>query len=75
MKIGLVLERFDPARGGLEHWTWQFAHSLEARGHDVHVVAFDFHPTVSDHGITTHRLDMPRSRLDRAEMIEKLCRR
>ena len=70
MKIGLVLERFDPARGGLEHWTWQFARELLTRGHEVHVVAFEFHPEAEEGGLQVHRLgDMPSSRLDRAELI------
>ncbi|HEY4282638.1 MAG TPA: glycosyltransferase family 4 protein, partial [Chthoniobacterales bacterium] len=69
MKIGLVLERFDPVRGGLEHWTWQFARQLVGRGHEVHVVAFDFYPAAGSDGIIAHRLDMPRSRLDRAAAL------
>lgn len=69
MKIGLVLERFDPARGGLEHWTWQFARCLAGRGHEVHVVAFDFHAGAARDGIIAHRLEMPRSRLDRAAAL------
>ena len=70
MKIGLVLERFDPARGGLEHWTWQFARELLLRGHEVHVVAFELHPAAEEGGLQAHPLgEMPSSRLDRAELI------
>ncbi|MGZ5019051.1 MAG: glycosyltransferase family 4 protein [Chthoniobacterales bacterium] len=69
MKIGLVLERFDPARGGLENWTWQFARALVRRGHEVHVVAFEFHPDASADRIVAHQLEMPRSRIERAEVI------
>ncbi|MEP6822677.1 MAG: glycosyltransferase family 4 protein [Chthoniobacterales bacterium] len=70
MKLGLVLEHFDPMRGGLEHWTWQFARDLLKRGHEVHVVAFDFHAETESAGFVALRLgEMPRSRLDRAEMI------
>ncbi len=70
MKLGLVLEHFDPSRGGLEHWTWQFAHDLLRRGHEVHVVAFDFHPETGPAGFVLHPLGaMPRSRLERAEVI------
>ena len=39
MRIGLVLENFDPARGGREQWTWRFAERLMELGHEVHVVA------------------------------------
>lgn len=69
MRIGLVLERFDPARGGLEHWTWQFARYLTTHGHEVHVVAFEFYDEVARDGIIAHKLEMPPSRLDRAERL------
>ena len=42
MRIGLVIETFDPARGGAEHWTCQFAERLIALGHEVHVAARQF---------------------------------
>src|SRR5947207_15016384 len=42
MKIALVIKQFDAARGGAEHWTWQYAHWLLAQGHEVHVVASGF---------------------------------
>lgn len=70
MKIALVLEKFDPLRGGAEHWTWQFARSLVRRGHEVHVVAFEFHAAVAEDGIVPIYLgEMPGSRLDRATQI------
>jgi UDP-glucose:(heptosyl)LPS alpha-1,3-glucosyltransferase len=70
VKIALVLEKFDPVRGGAEHWTWQFARSLVRRGHEVHVVAFEFHEAVAKDGIVPLQLgEMPRSRLDRAALI------
>ena len=69
MKIGLVIERFDPEHGGAEHWTWQFARSLVRRGHEVHVVAFRFHDALASDGIISHQLEMPKSRLERAEVI------
>ncbi|MGA2256656.1 MAG: glycosyltransferase family 4 protein, partial [Thermoguttaceae bacterium] len=39
MRIGLVLEQFDPARGGREQWTWLFTQRLLELGHEVHIVA------------------------------------
>lgn len=72
MKVALVLERFDWRKGGLESWTWQFAQLLKNKGFDVHVVAFEFHPSAGDLGITAHRLAaMPHSRLKRAAMLER----
>ena len=38
MRIGLVLDRFEPSRGGRERWTFAFAERLAAAGHEVHVV-------------------------------------
>ena len=32
MRIGLVVERFDPLRGGLEQWTYRFAQQLAGGG-------------------------------------------
>src|SRR5947209_15860617 len=69
MKVGLVIERFDPVRGGAEHWTWQFARALVRRGHDVSVLAFDFHPRTSEDGVTADKIAMPQSRLERAEAL------
>jgi UDP-glucose:(heptosyl)LPS alpha-1,3-glucosyltransferase len=74
VKIGLVLEKFDPQMGGLEHWTWQFAQQLLARGHEVHIIAFETNPTAVQSGLILHRLEMPRSRLDRAAAIERHLR-
>jgi glycosyltransferase involved in cell wall biosynthesis len=65
----LILERFDQDRGGLEHWTWQFARKLLSRKLEVHVVAFEFHPDAAALGIVAHQLEMPRSRIDRAKAI------
>ena len=42
MKIGLVLDHFDPRRGGVEQWTDQFARQLLRLGYEVHVVATTF---------------------------------
>jgi UDP-glucose:(heptosyl)LPS alpha-1,3-glucosyltransferase len=42
MKIGLVVERFDPLRGGLEQWTYRFAEKLVERGHEIHMVSREF---------------------------------
>jgi UDP-glucose:(heptosyl)LPS alpha-1,3-glucosyltransferase len=39
LKIALVLERFDPAIGGLESWTDGLARWLGGRGHSVTIVA------------------------------------
>jgi UDP-glucose:(heptosyl)LPS alpha-1,3-glucosyltransferase len=38
MRIALVIERFDPAGGGMEAVAWQVAHGLAEAGDEVHVV-------------------------------------
>jgi UDP-glucose:(heptosyl)LPS alpha-1,3-glucosyltransferase len=39
MRIALVIERFEPGRGGVEAVAWQVAHGLAAAGDEVHVAA------------------------------------
>lgn len=75
MKVVLVLNQFDWRKGGLESWTWQFARLLKKRGCEVHAVAFDFHPDAErETGIIAHRVERPRSRLARAEALERQLR-
>jgi len=66
MRIGLMIENFNPRAGGAEQWTWQFAKSLVRRGHEVHVVAQAFAPMTADIPIVAHPLGRIRSRLDLA---------
>ena len=39
MRVALVIERFEPAGGGMEAVAWQVAHGLADAGDEVHVVA------------------------------------
>jgi UDP-glucose:(heptosyl)LPS alpha-1,3-glucosyltransferase len=71
MKVALVLERFDPHQGGLEHWTWQFAKALRHRGLDVQIVAFEAHAEAGDLGLTLNLLERPKSRIARAAALER----
>lgn len=74
MRIGLVVEQFDPRRGGLEQWSAQFAGELGARGHEVHVVSGRFGEQTERMPIVAHRLDGVRSRIGFAEAAERaLC--
>ncbi len=74
MRIGLVIERFVPALGGAEQWTFQFARWLLGHGHEVHVVAHDFNEQLNDMNIIRQRLERPRSRLEFAESAERKIR-
>lgn len=69
MKIGLVIERFDPERGGAEHWTYQHAMAMLDRGHEVHVVC-ESATAEADHRLFLHTFGQRRSRLERATAAE-----
>jgi UDP-glucose:(heptosyl)LPS alpha-1,3-glucosyltransferase len=70
MKIALVLEHFDPQRGGLEYWAWQLADALSFRGHDLTVVAFE-PAAASNTRIQVRLLPWCESRLARARAVEE----
>lgn len=74
MKIGLVLEHFDPQRGGLENWTWQFAGRLKELGHEVHVIACDFAAPDSGNAPVLHPVENAASPLLRAARFEEVLR-
>ena len=56
MKFALLLDHFDPARGGLERYAVDWANWLVGRGHEVHVVAGDG-VSAAAVGATLHRVD------------------
>jgi len=74
VRIGLVIESFDPQRGGAEQWTYQFARQLVKAGHDVHVLARHFQDAATS-SITAHRLANAGSRLAFAAAAEAEARR
>ncbi len=74
MKIGLVLEHFDPQRGGLEHWTWQFAGQLAELGHEVHIIACDFVAPDSGRVPVLHPVENITSPVLRAARFEEVLR-
>ncbi|WP_137179323.1 glycosyltransferase family 4 protein [Roseomonas sp. AR75] len=40
MRVGLVIEEWNPEGGGAERWTARFAEHLAHAGHEVHLLAF-----------------------------------
>jgi len=74
MRIGLVVEQFDPVRGGKEQWCAQFASKLLERGHEIHVVASHFGDQVCTMPIVPHRLEGVRSQVDFARAAERTLR-
>ena len=67
MRVGLVLDRFDVAGGGLERWTAGFADFLIAAGHAVEVLAFAVSPGAT---VPVHLLEPGRGLLARAHAVE-----
>ncbi|MBN2216587.1 MAG: glycosyltransferase family 4 protein [Pirellulales bacterium] len=74
MKIGLVIEEFDPRRGGVEQWTSQAVEHLAARGHEVHVVARRFSSATLAMPIIAHPLGDARGRIGFAKAAEAMLR-
>ncbi len=62
-----MLDRFDPAAGGLERWTEGFARFLAAQGCQPHVLAFE---AMTDPAVPVHRLPAARGVIARALAVE-----
>jgi UDP-glucose:(heptosyl)LPS alpha-1,3-glucosyltransferase len=71
MRIGLVVEHFDPGRGGAEQWTWQFASWLAGKGHKPHVLASTIRPGAETLGVACHLLGAACSREDFAQRASR----
>ena len=74
MKVGLVIRSFDASLGGAEHWTWQFAASLAAAGHEIHAVASRFGSGTEEIGVARHVVPDVRSTLDWAAAAEQVLK-
>jgi len=74
MKIGLVVEHFDPRRGGLEQWSWQFVQALQNRGHQVWVISRSFCPEADRLGICCCQTPPGLSRVGFAQVAEQWLR-
>ncbi len=71
MRVGLCVEHFDPHRGGLEHWAWQFAREMISRGHELHVLAQSFACTGEIPELRCHAMPRCHSRAAYAVTLEK----
>jgi UDP-glucose:(heptosyl)LPS alpha-1,3-glucosyltransferase len=74
MRIGLVINRLDPRAGGVEQWTCQFARSLAAAGHEVHVVAERFADSTRQLEIVRQQVGPTRTRTAFAVAAEERLR-
>jgi UDP-glucose:(heptosyl)LPS alpha-1,3-glucosyltransferase len=72
MRIGLVIERFDPARGGREQWTHAFARRLVELGHEVHVASRSFAEMVQRLPIVCHEIQCDPEAMSFANSVEKV---
>ena len=75
MRIGLVIDRLHPQRGGAERWTSQLATWLVRRGHEVHVVARDVAKVLVHEGVQPHAIDRARTRFDAASAAEQIIKK
>jgi UDP-glucose:(heptosyl)LPS alpha-1,3-glucosyltransferase len=73
MRVGLVLDHYDPRRGGVEQWTSQFCDYLLGRGDEVHIIASGFADNLLQ-PIVKHRVPPHRSRLAWAAAAETRLR-
>jgi UDP-glucose:(heptosyl)LPS alpha-1,3-glucosyltransferase len=74
MQVGLVIEEFDPHRGGAEQWTFNHAGQLLALGHAVHVITGRVGEAARESGCEFHLFEPGPSRAARAEAAEKILR-
>lgn len=72
MKVGLIIERFSRDGGGLERWTWQLAHALDVRGHQVSVLTFRQHDVPERATISVVPLPWDDDRMRRALLAERM---
>jgi UDP-glucose:(heptosyl)LPS alpha-1,3-glucosyltransferase len=56
MRIALVVERFEPAGGGVEQVVWKVAHGLAEAGDEVHVITAR---GVDARAVELHRVEVP----------------
>lgn len=73
MRVGLVIERFSREGGGLESWTWQLAHALDRRGHEVSVLAFRTESPPERAAIRVIAMPWDDDRLRRARIAERMA--
>lgn len=71
MRIALVIEHFDPTRGGVEEWTWRFAEWLTARRIETHIVARSFAAGAERRSAARHTVDAAAGRLEFAAAVER----
>lgn len=72
MRIALIIEHFDPTRGGAEHFTVWLAGALAKRGHEVHIVCHDVAARVNRYRQATQRASHDADRSHQAHPPEEI---
>lgn len=73
MRVGLVLDHYDPGRGGVEQWTSQYVDWLLANGDTVEIIAAGFAGDLTQ-PIVRHHVPARQSRLAWAADAERTLR-
>jgi UDP-glucose:(heptosyl)LPS alpha-1,3-glucosyltransferase len=69
MRIGLVIEHFDPQSGGAERWIAAFAQYLVQMGHEVHIFTFKCQVEIAP--LFLHVMPEPGTLIGRAQVLER----
>jgi len=69
MRIGLVIEDFDPQGGGAERWIAAFAQYLVQAGHEVHIFTFKCQVEIAP--LLLHVMPEPGTLIGRAQVVER----
>jgi len=72
MKVALVLDYYDPNRGGVEKWTAQLVDRLLRLRHTVHVIAGGFNRVAVPPEVVTHVIKKQFSRIAHANEAAQL---
>lgn len=71
MHIALVIERFEPERGGAERWAFDWTRWLVAKGHEVSIVASEINGSYADAKVHPHVIGRAESRYAFAARVER----
>ena len=71
LRVALVLDRYDPRRGGLEHWAHELVRWLVVRGHEVRIVAFDAVASAIPDGVAVNLVPARPGHLERAAAVAR----
>lgn len=74
MRIGIVINEFDPARGGMAEWCRQLVVALASRGHELRLVSQRFGEMRLPGRVERHLLPWTKSRMEFATLAANKVR-